>query len=565
MLYHKSNNLAKRRFHGRLSIHLTLAALCLLILVNCGSGSDSEDAPATTAVEEVEAEAIEAEPEPTEVAIVEEEAVEEEPAEEEVAPNVYFKMPTANAIVPTTFSVTMGAEGVAVDPAGDILENSGHMHILVDTDFVEAGSVIPKDDNHLHYGDGSVMTELELSPGSHTLRLQLANGAHIALEGDEYRDEIVVTVKEDAAASSVRFSSPLDGAVVAPSFDISMAAAGLLVEPAGEIVDGSGHLHILVDTDFVPAGEVIINDEKHLHFGAGQLATTLDLTPGEHVLRLQLANGAHIALDGEQYRDEITVTVEDGAAAQSVRFVAPADGDATDETFAVQMSAAGLFVDGAGAVMRESGGHMHILVDTDFIEAGNVIPKDEQHIHFGGGQTMAELTLSAGEHTLRLQMANGAHIAMDGDQYRDEIVVTVGEATANSKDKSKENAKEDTEAMTETSDDAVAASEESVALREPQELWTAMACSACHNLDEVQTADNFGQPGPHVGNLFETADMRVAGQSAIEYVTASIITPNEYVNEGYVAGIMPQNFAEQMNDDEIASLVAWMLDPEQRN
>jgi hypothetical protein len=33
---------------------------------------------------------------------------------------------------------------------------------------------------------------------------------------------------------------------------------------------------------------------------------------GVHTLRLQVANGAHIALEGEQYRDEITVTVRSG-------------------------------------------------------------------------------------------------------------------------------------------------------------------------------------------------------------------------------------------------------------
>jgi hypothetical protein len=70
-------------------------------------------------------------------------------------------------------------------------------------------------------------------------------------------------------------------------------------------------MHILVDADFVPPGEVLIFDEQHLHFGQGQLTTTLALDPGEHVLRLQFANGAHIALDGEQYQDTITVTVEE--------------------------------------------------------------------------------------------------------------------------------------------------------------------------------------------------------------------------------------------------------------
>jgi len=89
-----------------------------------------------------------------------------------------------------------------------------------------------------------------------------------------------------------------------------------------------------------------------------------------------------------------------------------------------------------------------------------------------------------------------------------------------------------------------------------------MACSACHKLDEPQNDANIGQPGPHMGNLFETADTRVEGQSAFEYVVASIVTPNDYVNEGYIANVMPRNFTEKMSEDEIAGLAAWILDPQ---
>ena len=59
------------------------------------------------------------------------------------------------------------------------------------------------------------------------------------------------------------------------------------------------------------------------------------------------------------------------------------------------------------------------------LRAAKPIPMDETHLHFGKGQTSTELTLEPGEHTLRLQMANGAHIAQDGPQYHDEITVTV--------------------------------------------------------------------------------------------------------------------------------------------
>jgi hypothetical protein len=84
-----------------------------------------------------------------------------------------------------------------------------------------------------------------------------------------------------------------------------------MVEPAGHVIqEGAGHFHILVNEDFLPAGEVIPNDETHLHFGKAQLETELTLEPGDYILRLQMANGAHQALESDQYQDEIEITVE---------------------------------------------------------------------------------------------------------------------------------------------------------------------------------------------------------------------------------------------------------------
>ncbi|MEM7132455.1 MAG: DUF4399 domain-containing protein [Chloroflexota bacterium] len=341
-----------------------------------------------------------------------------------VEPSILFVSPSEGETVPTTFEVEMMATGLEVEPAGEIKEGSGHMHILVDTDFVEAGELIINDESHLHYGQGQLTTTLELEPGEHVLRLQFANGAHIALDGDQYRDEITVMVVDEGGEPSVSFVSPSEGETVPTTFEVEMMATGLEVEPAGEIKGGSGHMHILVDTDFVEAGELIINDETHLHYGQGQLTTTLELEPGEHVLRLQFANGAHIALDGDQYRDEITVTVVDEGGEPGVSFVSPSEGETVPSTFEVEMMATGLEVEPAGEI-KEGSGHMHILVDTDFVEAGELIINDETHLHYGQGQLTTTLELEPGEHVLRLQFANGAHIALDGDQYRDEITVTV--------------------------------------------------------------------------------------------------------------------------------------------
>lgn len=97
--------------------------------------------------------------------------------------------------------------------------------------------------------------------------------------------------------------------------------------------------------------------------------------------------------------------------------------------------------------------------------------------------------------------------------------------------------------------------------RPPQELFLAMGCSGCHNLTLDQTPDAQGQPGPNMHNLPETAGQRVPGQDAATYVHNSIINPNEFVNPGYMPGIMPQTFGEQMSEEEINALVQWLLDP----
>ncbi len=380
---------------------------------------------ATLAAAEAETEqAAESQQEAEEETDAEAPSQDEEVQEETVPPDVFFRQPTTNAIVPPTFIVKMGAVGVSVDPSGDVLPESGHMHILVDTDFIPAGEIIPTDEQHLHFGDASLEAELTLTPGEHVLHLQFADGIHTALEGEEYRDTIIVFVEEDAAETSVAFFDPLDGTTVSSPFEVVMTATGLVVEPSGEVNEGAGHFHILVDTDFVTAGEVIPTDEQHLHYGKGQTAVSLELEPGEHTLRLQFADGLHTALEGEQYRDTITVTVEEGDETPAVGFEQPADGATVSSKFKVVMAAAGLVVEPSGEI-NEGAGHFHILVDTDFVPTGQVIPTDEQHLHYGKGQQTVYVELEPGEHTLRLQFADGAHIALEGDQYRDTITINV--------------------------------------------------------------------------------------------------------------------------------------------
>lgn len=95
----------------------------------------------------------------------------------------------------------------------------------------------------------------------------------------------------------------------------------------------------------------------------------------------------------------------------------------------------------------------------------------------------------------------------------------------------------------------------------PQQLFVSMGCSGCHNLDLPQDANNRGPVGPNLGNLYELAATFVPGEDGPTYVHTSIVNPNAYVVEGYMGGIMPQNFVEKMSEEEINSLVEWLLDP----
>jgi hypothetical protein len=100
---------------------------------------------------------------------------------------------------------------------------------------------------------------------------------------------------EGGHRQGVWFEAPDDGATVARTFEVKMKVAGMKIRKAGDLVPGAGHFHIIVDGGCVKQGEVVAKDAAHLHFGKGQEETTLTLSPGEHALSLQLADGHHVS------------------------------------------------------------------------------------------------------------------------------------------------------------------------------------------------------------------------------------------------------------------------------
>ncbi|WP_109125716.1 DUF4399 domain-containing protein [Dyella sp. C11] len=109
---------------------------------------------------------------------------------------VYIISPKDGAIVGQEVTVQFGLKGMGVAPAGVKKDGTGHHHLLVDVkDLPAAGQPIPKDDQHLHFGNGQTETTLKLAPGKHTLQLELADENHIPFDPAIVSKPITITVK----------------------------------------------------------------------------------------------------------------------------------------------------------------------------------------------------------------------------------------------------------------------------------------------------------------------------------------------------------------------------------
>ncbi|MDX8408061.1 MAG: DUF4399 domain-containing protein [Mariprofundaceae bacterium] len=104
---------------------------------------------------------------------------------------------------------------------------------------------------------------------------------------------LLMACSQGAHGPHVAFIEPQDGATVGQDVKVVMDVHGMQVHKAGELIDGTGHHHLIIDGSFVPKGEVVGKDATHKHFGKGQTETTLHLKPGEHTLTLQFADGHH--------------------------------------------------------------------------------------------------------------------------------------------------------------------------------------------------------------------------------------------------------------------------------
>jgi hypothetical protein len=93
------------------------------------------------------------------------------------------------------FRVWFGLRDMGVAPKDVSFPNTGHHHLLIDTDLPPPDQPIPSDRNHLHFGAGETETMLELPPGRHTLQLLMGDDKHIPHNPPIYSKKITIIVK----------------------------------------------------------------------------------------------------------------------------------------------------------------------------------------------------------------------------------------------------------------------------------------------------------------------------------------------------------------------------------
>jgi hypothetical protein len=93
------------------------------------------------------------------------------------------------------FRVWFGLRNMGVAPKGVEFPNTGHHHLLIDTNLPPTDAEIPSDRNHLHFGAGETETMVELPPGKHTLQLLMGDAKHIPHNPPVYSKKITITVK----------------------------------------------------------------------------------------------------------------------------------------------------------------------------------------------------------------------------------------------------------------------------------------------------------------------------------------------------------------------------------
>lgn len=119
-----------------------------------------------------------------------------EPTPSPAGAEVYIASPKDGAKIKGPVTVVFGLKGMGIAPAGIKFDNTGHHHLLIDTDApTNLSAPLPADEHNVHFGKGQTETTLTLPPGKHTLQLLLADSLHTPHVPAVISRKITITVE----------------------------------------------------------------------------------------------------------------------------------------------------------------------------------------------------------------------------------------------------------------------------------------------------------------------------------------------------------------------------------
>jgi hypothetical protein len=110
---------------------------------------------------------------------------------------VYIVSPRDGARIKGPVTVVFGLKGMGIAPAGIKFDNTGHHHLLIDSDPpADLSLPLAANEKSVHFGKGQTETTLTLPPGKHTLQLVLADSLHTPHEPAVISKKITITVEK---------------------------------------------------------------------------------------------------------------------------------------------------------------------------------------------------------------------------------------------------------------------------------------------------------------------------------------------------------------------------------
>ena len=110
---------------------------------------------------------------------------------------VYIVSPKDGAKVKSPVTVVFGLKGMGIAPAGIKFDNTGHHHLLIDSELpADLSQPLAANEKSLHFGKGQTETSLTLPPGTHTLQLVLGDSLHIPHDPPVFSKKITITVEK---------------------------------------------------------------------------------------------------------------------------------------------------------------------------------------------------------------------------------------------------------------------------------------------------------------------------------------------------------------------------------